>query len=188
MPPRCRGPRSWETFRGCCLIPEPRQEGREELVWGRRVGRDYGAEQREVERGGGGLHSNHRFREVAGPFLPVPLREDFFFFKYIYKGTVHTPRLAGYVVTALSWGPLEVRAVGGRLVATCAVGKATGTGGTFSGPSREGKEASQEGVGTQPCPPPGFHQTPPAAPPSRLQHRDTKVSGTFLSIFFSPGP
>lgn len=37
-------------------------------------------EQREVERGGGGLLSNHRrFREVAGPFLPVPLREDFFF-------------------------------------------------------------------------------------------------------------
>lgn len=47
-------------------------------MWGRRVGRDKGTEQREVERGGGGLLSNHsRFREVAGPFLRVPLREDF---------------------------------------------------------------------------------------------------------------
>ena len=42
------------------------------------MGRDKGTEQREVERGGGGLLSNHsRFREVAGPFLRVPLREDF---------------------------------------------------------------------------------------------------------------
>ena len=29
-------------------------------MWGWRVGRDKGAEQREVERGGGGLLSNHR--------------------------------------------------------------------------------------------------------------------------------
>ena len=49
------------------------------------MGRDKGAEQREVERGGGGLLSNHRrFREVAGPFLPVPLREDFFLFFNVY--------------------------------------------------------------------------------------------------------
>lgn len=33
-------------------------------------------------RGRGVLLSNHRrFREVTGPFLPVPQREDFFFFK-----------------------------------------------------------------------------------------------------------
>lgn len=54
MPSRC-----WEAFGDCSLISEPRQEGREELVWGWRVGRDKGTEQREVERGGGGLLSNH---------------------------------------------------------------------------------------------------------------------------------
>ena len=42
------------------------------LGWGWRVEGDKGTEQREVERGGGGLLSNRRrFREVAGPFLPV---------------------------------------------------------------------------------------------------------------------
>lgn len=61
------------------------QGGREEPatapLWGWRVGRDKGAESAEVERGGGGLLSNRgRFREVAGAFLPLPLREDFFFF------------------------------------------------------------------------------------------------------------
>ena len=46
MPSRC-----WEAFGDSSLISEPRWEGREELVWGWRVGRDKGTEQREVEKG-----------------------------------------------------------------------------------------------------------------------------------------
>ena len=154
------------------------------------MGRDKGAEQREVERGGGGLLSNHRrFREVAGPFLPVPLREDFFFFfKYIYKGTVHTPTLAGCVVTALSWGPVEVRAVGGRLVATCAVGKATGTGGTFSAPEGKGKKACRRVWGHSLALLPASIRLlqPPLLLGFNIMTR--RCPGTFLSIFSPQDP
>ena len=83
-------------------------------------------------------------------------------------------------VAALNWASLEVRAIGGRLAATCAVGRATGTRGTFSSPSREGKEGSPEDVGTQPHSPPSFCVAPPRLPTSGHEG----VWGLFLPFSF----
>lgn len=83
QPLHCCGPQSWTTLRDSSLISKPQQAGKspvsKQACGGVEGGERQTAEQREVERGRGVLPSNpgRRFREVTGPFLPVPSREPF---------------------------------------------------------------------------------------------------------------